>query len=291
MANPVSRNIEFWRGVFEIYVVNNPLYNTPGNKEILWKEFLAVAELDKTFLENLFNICLTTHDATNAVAFFSLQKRLNIPTRTIGIIFKHIAGLGGQARFFINHVGSNVLGIEKFSKALGAASGFVICMFTAVQMYVHWNRGEYGLAIGELFKTILSVACAPAAVIDMIDQLIGSFAPDLFKNPFVRLLRMANGLQGAKHLIDTVMTLGMVFGYAHENRNAELEKALGDLATRWEQSPFNLATEASREAVVVLNNALPNYKSRWGFLDGWIQSARDFVRNLAEYTKKTRPAY
>lgn len=285
------KDINFWKDELTAYLNNNPAFNTPANKQMLWTEFLNLTELSKTFLENLFNICMTTHDAANVIAFYCLQKRLNIPNRTITIIFKQISGLGDQARFFVNAVGSKVLKIEQLSKALGAASGFLICIFTAIQMLVHIGKNEYGLAMGELIKTILSVVCAPAAIIDMIDQLIGSFAPWIFNNPFTRSLRLFNGLQGAKHLSDTILTLGMVFGLAYQNRNAEVEKALGDLASRWEQSPFGMATYLSRGVAQILNDILPNYTSRLGFIDGWLQSIRDSIRNLGEYSRNNYVAY
>lgn len=291
MADPRFKNINFWKQEFDAYFNNNPLFNTPGNKDMLLNEFLNLTDFSKTFLENLYNICMTTHDASNVIAFYCLQKRLNIPNRTITIIFRHISGVGDKSRNFINIIGSNVLKIEKASKALGAASGFVVCIFTAVQMLVHIGKNEYGLAMGELIKTILSIACAPAAVIDMLDQLIGSFAPWIFNNPFTRALRLFNGLQGAKHLADTVLTFGMVFGYAYQNRNAEVEKALGDLATRWEQSPFGMASYLSRGFVDILNGILPNYKSRLGYIDGWIQSMREAMKNLSDYNHQNYVAY
>ena len=292
MANLSERHLRFWRVAFETYFNNNPLFDTPGNKEGLWNEFLALAELDKTLLENLTNLFMKTHDATNVVAFYCLQKRLNIPNRTITIVFRHVSGLGENAKYFVNKIGSNVLGIEKASKALGSASAALACIFTAIQMYVHYCKGEYGLMFGELAKTILSLVCAPAAVFDMIEQMIGSFAPEFFNNPFTRCLRLFNGLSGAKHLVDTFLTLGMVFGYAYENRATQVEKALGDLASRWEQSPFGMATYLSRGVAQILNDILPNYKSRLPYnLDIWVENSRNFIRDLGEYSKANYVAY
>lgn len=291
MADPKFKDINFWKQEFQAYFNNNPLFDTPGNREMLWTEFLNLVDMSNTLMQNFYNICMTTHDASNVIAFYCLQRRLNIPNRTISVIFRHVSGIGDKSRNFINLVGSNVLGIERAAKTLGKLSAPVIVFFTAIQMLTHIGRGEYGMAMGEMIKTILSVACAPAAVIDMLDQLIGTFAPWIFGNPFTRSLRMFNGLQGAKHLTDTLLTFGMVFAYAYQNRNQELEKALGDLATRWEKSPFGMATYLSRGFVQILNDVLPNYQSRFGFLDGWLQSIREGIQNLGEYSKQNYVAY
>ncbi|GEM_PF-6093610 len=134
----------------------------------------------------------------------------------------------------------------------------------AIQVLIHIKRNEHGLAIGEIIKTAFSVACLPAAMFDMLDQLLSAVAPDFMNNPFVRIVRMWNPLQGSKHLANTLFTIGMIWGYAYTNQYKEVERALDKLATQWEQSPMSIATDASRTAVEILERYLPNWaKVSW----------------------------
>lgn len=278
MAKPYFRDPAFWRAEIDAFFKNNPQFYTPSNKALLEKEFLNLIDTYKPFLENIVNICITTVDAANVIKFVWFARRAGFTNHNIATIFNHITGLKDDARFFINTVGTKLLGMEEAAKKIGQASIVFLVITVSVQVLIHIRRNEYGLALGEIIKTLLSVACFPAAVFDMFDQILSTFAPSFMQHPFVRAFRMLNGLQGAKHLADTLLTLGMIFGYAYQHRYTEVENAYAALADHWEKSPFGFATEVSRGAIEVLERYLPDW------------AKFDWIVNLAEY-HRTHPVH
>ena len=280
MPRPDFRDPAFWRAEIDAFFKNNPQFYSPANKERLEKEFLNLIDTYKPFLENIVNICLTALDAANVIKFVWFARSIGFTDNNIMTIFNHITGLKDDARFFINTVGTKLLGIEQAAKKIGQASIVFLVITVSIQVIIHFRRNEYGLAFGEIIKTLLSVACFPAAVFDMFDQILSTFAPGFMQHPFVRAFRMLNGLQGAKHLADTLITLGMIFGYAYQNRNTEVENALAALADHWEKSPFGFASEVSRGAVVILERYLPNW-AKFEWIENLVEYSRAHPVNLA----------
>lgn len=279
MASPLFRDPSFWRQQINAFFQNNPQFYSPANQALLEKEFLNLLEFSKTFAENLANTCLTVFDAANVIKFVWLAQKLGFTNHNIETIFNHITGLRGDARLFINAVGSNLLGVQEAAAKIGRASVVFLIITVAIQVYIHYRRGEYGLAFGEIIKTILAVGCFPFAVIDMFDQLLCAIAPNLMKHWFVRMLRGLNGLQGAKHLANTILTLGSVVGYAWYHNIEEVNKSLANLVEQWSQSPQYFFAEASGSLVETLERKNPGL------------SKYEWIRNLAEYWRNNPPEW
>ena len=277
MSIPNVRSRNFWLEAIDAFFKGNPRLYSPHNKALLEKNFLNLIDNYKPVVENLVNICITTVDVSNVIKFVWFSQKIGFTQNNLVTIFRHIAGLGNDGRLFINSVGSKLLGIEKVALKIGKASSVFLIFTVAIQMLIYIRRGEYGLALGEMIKTIIALGCLPAAIFDMFDQLLMTFAPDFMKHPCVRVFRVLNVLQGAKYLADMFMSFGMIFAYAYTHQIREVEKAVTDLATHWEKSPFGIATEASRNVIDLLVPYLPK-----GYVPNW-------MLNLVEYNRTHLP--
>lgn len=166
-------------------------------------------------------------------------------------------------------------------------SFLLIAIVTTPYILVQISNGNYAKALGELMKTIGALACAPAAFIDLLDSVAGMILPQWFlDNPVVRMARCLNPLTGVSTAAENLTYLGMLFGYAVQNRWGDFEKAIGRWVDAMDKQPQAVFTELTANIVVLLDEMLPGCVSRFnGF--GLTYAS---IRNLADYTRQAQAA-
>ena len=263
----------FWRAVIDLAVKQEPALHDPAIRKRVEDALLYLLEYSNSFLAVAGSTVFHVAESVAVVRFVCFAQKLGFTNHNIGAIFKSLAGLHtAGAKNFILGVTKNLGGIGAAASKISKASTVFLVFTTAVQVLIHYRRGDYGLAIGELVKTIFAVLSAPLAVYDLFDQLLCGYCPKLMNNPFIKIIRIfPSTLQGIKHLVNSLVTLAHVYVIAKDMAAKEVNDKLDRLADEWEKSPFSIATETSRGVVHYFACKFPKLlRFHW-------------IKNLAEY--------
>lgn len=266
----------FWRAVIDLAVKQDPALKDPQLRKRVEAAILHLLEHSNTFLSIASSAIFHTAESVAMVRFVYFAQKLGFANHNIVTIFKALGGLHtAGAKNFILNVTKNLGGIGGAASKIAKSSAVFLVFTTSVQVLIYYRRGDYGLAAGELVKTIFAVMATPLAIYDLFDQLLCAFCPDFMNNPFVKILRMfPSSLQGVKHLANTIVTLVHIYMEAEAMGARDVNEKLNRLADEWEKSVFGVASETARGAVHYLACKAP-----WLMKYAWI-------KNLAEYHEK-----
>lgn len=267
----------FWRAVIDLLAKQDPALRDPRIRKRLEDAILHLLEHSNTFLSIASSAVFHFAESVAVARFVFLAQKLGFANHNIVTIFKGLAGLHtAGAKNFILSVSSNAGGVGAAASKVAKASAVFLVFTTSVQVLIYYRRGDYGLAVGEIVKTIFAVLATPLAVYELFEQILCAFCPDLMNNPFVKILRIfPSSLQGMKQIANTIVTLAHVYFRAKAMGAREVNEKLDRLATEWEKSVFGVVSEMGRGTVHILACNYPSLlKITW-------------VKNLAEYHERT----
>lgn len=264
-----------WKQQIQNFLAKYPELRHKVDTVQLERDILKLVNTYKPLVDSFIGLFQVEVDIANACTFVIFAKSRGFSDTNMTTVFRHVAGIGtAGSRQFVGSVGAKLLKIDKLMNEIGPASKAFAVVGLGIQIIIHCRRGAYGAAYGELVKTIVSLGCPPAALLDLVFSLVELFAPRFVQSPFFRILKSINPATNMQMIGDTLFVLASIWSYAMENTDPAVEKKLADLADRWEANALGVFTQGSRDFVELLDEIV-------GF--NW-----DWVRNLVEYNKNNR---
>lgn len=266
-------DIRFWNAVLDQMVKQDPQLNDPEILKRVEDAFLHLIEHSNAFAAIASAAIGYSANAVNTARFVYLCTKLGFTGHTISTLFKSMAGLHtAGAMKYITNISQKMGDFGKLATKVGKLSAVFLVITSCVQITIHLKRGDHGLALGELVKTVFACLATPFAVMELFDLILCALYPDFMKNPFVRILRLIPGaLQGAKQLANSLVTLAHVYFKAESLGLREVNDKLNRLADEWERTQFGVVTELSRGIVYYMATKFPKMMNS------------EFIRNLVVY--------
>jgi hypothetical protein len=143
-------------------------------KESWWPEFWSLAVKDVTpEVDKFFKLIGMAEKGRQVVEFYILLRQAGIDTKEIKQIFQVIAGIEPRygkemVEWFASPSGPSGNFLRKLDK-YGKAAGFVIFL---IQYVNHWSKGDYHMALVEVYKTGMGEAVGWASLIDAVQSFV-----------------------------------------------------------------------------------------------------------------------
>lgn len=287
------RSFDYFVGLLQIKLGVVVVPMTAADRKELEEEFLLCADYWKGVPSAVNDLISLGIKAASAIAFLhALYRQFGIITTPLFIIRSIRQSVSNQwvhdwiTRYAARYgVGGRTLAFGGDVAKRGSV--LLIVLVTVPHILVLISNNQVPKALGEVMKTLGALACAPAAFFDLLDSVAGMVLPQWFlDNPVVRMARCLNPLTGVSTAAENLTYVGMLFGFAVQNRWGDFEKAIGDWVAAMDKQPQAVYTELSADFAVVLDRLLPGCVSRFDAFGLTYAS----IRNLADHTRQVRAA-
>lgn len=180
---------------------------------------------------------------TQLILAYGKMEGLGMSSSQIKRAFRAILGLAeadaSAGRQVVEKIGSAGERFQSVMKNLGRIGNFVGCFLAALKIRTFWEKGQYGAAFGEIYKTYVGIAVPWAGLIDAVQSLLGFLLPESMSDSadqFFEVLRAINPADLGAVAVDSFVTIcvalfeAIVYGKSSYGRVRSLVKRMNDSA-------------------------------------------------------------